>query len=471
MIKTKFDGLILKIIEAIVFLYTIHYSYIIALESTIFAVYKEKNYIAYESNTIYILVCSLVILLINNSFDGAKKSKMENIVNILISTLMIQVTIMAVVFLTRGFGLPRTVILQASIIQFIVLSVVKITFVYIVNQLRGIKKVMIIADFDDFDRILPKFFSNSGKQDLLLYYIDPKDFNYRHYLKDVQKIILSEKVSNEVKNDIINRCLINDITLFIVPKMYEITLANATMFNYSDLVSYRVDTLKLSLEKRILKRGFDITLSVIGILILSPLFLILSILILLFEGKPIFYTQERTTINNKVFKILKFRTMINNAEESTGAVISSSNDNRVTPIGKFLRRFWLDELPQLFNVLKGDMSMVGPRPERPFFIDEISKVTPDFKYRLSVKAGVTGLSQVIGKYSTIPEDKIRFDLIYIKNSNLVYDFKIIIETVKKIVIGTLKRGTNEDDSIDDIISKNSIDYERTGNIIEFSYQK
>src|SRR5690606_32911845 len=139
------------------------------------------------------------------------------------------------------------------------------------------------------------------------------------------------------------------------------------------------------------------------------------ILIKVTSPGPVIFSQERVTLNNRVFKIYKFRTMVVDAEEKTGPVISSQHDPRVTPVGAVLRKLKIDELPQLFNILKGDMSFVGPRPERPVFANKFSAEIPAYKYRTLVKAGLTGYAQVYGKYDTSAEDKLRFDLLYIRS--------------------------------------------------------
>lgn len=151
------------------------------------------------------------------------------------------------------------------------------------------------------------------------------------------------------------------------------------------------------------------------------------------------------------FKLYKFRTMIVNAEKKTGPVLAYDRDPRITPLGRFLRASRLDELPQLFNVLKGDMSIVGPRPERQHFINEFTKDIPHFKYRIMVKAGVTGLAQVLGKYTTSPEDKARFDLLYIRNYSLWLDLKIMLRTLKVVFLKDKSSGVKEEKSLEEVL--------------------
>jgi lipopolysaccharide/colanic/teichoic acid biosynthesis glycosyltransferase len=147
------------------------------------------------------------------------------------------------------------------------------------------------------------------------------------------------------------------------------------------------------------------TLSVI----LFPLLVIVAIIIKLYDRGPIFYKQKRVTKDNKIFDLYKFRTMIVDAEKNIGPVLASERDPRITPIGRFLRASRIDEIPQLINVIKGDMSIVGPRPERPFFVEKFNEEVDEFKYRVFVKAGITGLAQILGKYSTDPENKAKYD--------------------------------------------------------------
>ncbi len=175
----------------------------------------------------------------------------------------------------------------------------------------------------------------------------------------------------------------------------------------------------------VLKRALDIVLSSIGLILSSPVWLLSSIAIVLEDGFPIFYSQKRVGKNGKVFKVLKFRSMIKDAEKHTGAVWASENDPRVTKVGRILRATAMDELPQLLNILKGDMSFVGPRPERPELVEKFLKEFPDFKKRFVVKPGLTGLAQVYGQYDTPPQHKLKYDLLYIKKQSFCLDLKLI----------------------------------------------
>ena len=211
-----------------------------------------------------------------------------------------------------------------------------------------------------------------------------------------------------------------------------------------------------SMIYRFFKRIFDIVISVAALVVLSPIILITTIAIKLDDGGDVFYRQERLTKNGASFLIIKFRSMKMNAESDGVAVLSTGDsDDRITKIGHFIRKVRLDELPQLINVLKGEMSIVGPRPERPEIAKEYEKELPEFSLRLQMKAGVTGYAQVYGKYNTKPYDKLLMDLLYISRANLLEDFRILIATVKILFMAESTEGVAEEDQGSNFVSTES----------------
>ncbi len=185
-----------------------------------------------------------------------------------------------------------------------------------------------------------------------------------------------------------------------------------------------------------LKRTYDILLSLVGLVVVAPFFLIIALLIKLESKGPIFFKQTRVGKNERLFSIYKFRSMYDEAEKKTGPIMSFKNDHRVTRVGKVLRKTRLDELPQLWNVLKGDMSFVGPRPERPMFVERFRKQIPFYAQRFQLRPGITGWAQIRCSYaSTIEEtlEKLRFDLYYLKNFSLLFDITIILRTIKVVL--------------------------------------
>lgn len=242
-------------------------------------------------------------------------------------------------------------------------------------------------------------------------------------------IVIGDIPSHD-RNLILKKCYDLGIRAYMIPKVSDILLrssSNLTLFDTPLLLS-RNDGLQV--DQLFFKRILDLVSALLLLILSSPFFLIFSVLIKATDGGPVFYSQDRLTKDGRIFKILKFRTMRVNAEDDGVARLSEKDDDRVTRVGKLLRAIRLDELPQVLNILKGDMSMVGPRPERPEIAAEYEKEIPEFNYRLKVKAGLTGYAQVYGMYNTTPYDKLKLDLTYIRNYSIFLDLKLIFMTPK-----------------------------------------
>lgn len=237
-------------------------------------------------------------------------------------------------------------------------------------------------------------------------------------------------LNSRCRNGILKYCKDKNVQGFFLPHIGDTIMQDAKHVKAFDTPVLRVTRKELSPEYAFMKRFFDIVSSGIALIILSPLILITSIAIKLCDGGPVFYRQTRLTRDEKEFEILKFRSMRVDAEKDGVARLSQGdNDDRVTPIGKIVRRYRLDELPQLWNIFKGDMSVVGPRPERPEIAEKYYEKMPEFKLRLQVKAGLTGYAQVYGKYNTAPYEKLEFDLLYINNMNPLIDLQLCFATL------------------------------------------
>ena len=234
-----------------------------------------------------------------------------------------------------------------------------------------------------------------------------------------------------------------NVDLFVVPKLIDVGKTNAKIVRFDDVLTLYMPEKNLSNIEKFLKRAVDIILSFTGFVIAAIPMAMIAICIKLTSPGPIFYTQTRLTKDKKEFQIYKFRTMVPDAEKLSGPKFAEKNDPRITPIGKVLRACRLDELPQILNILKGDMSIVGPRPERPVFVEQFEKEIENYDYRFEVKAGLTSLSHVYGRYSTYIHDRTYYDLFYITHYSLLLDFKIIFLTSKTMFLKSAAEG--EDD--------------------------
>ena len=248
-------------------------------------------------------------------------------------------------------------------------------------------------------------------------------------LSDAEYVFMCGIRSHE-RNILLKYCIGTDKCAFMIPRVGDVLMSGAEQMHMFHLPFMRVVRYNPPMEYRIMKRAFDIVLSGIALVLLSPIFAVVALMVKI-DGGPALYKQVRLTKDGREFRILKFRSMCVDAEKYSGAVLSAGeNDPRITRVGRFIRACRLDELPQLWNIFVGDMSIVGPRPERPEIAAEYEKELPEFRLRLQCRAGLTGYAQVHGKYNTDPYDKLLMDLMYIARPSVLEDLIIILSTVK-----------------------------------------
>lgn len=237
--------------------------------------------------------------------------------------------------------------------------------------------------------------------------------------------IVMYEVPVDIRTKIVDFSYQNLKNVYFNPHIADILERNSKAVTVDDISFFASQFHMITFEQRIIKRLMDIFISAIGLIITSPILLIAAIAIKKNDGGSVLFKQKRATVHGKVFEIYKFRTM----KENVGNYSVTENDDRVTPPGRFLRKYRIDELPQLFNILKGDMSLVGPRPEMLENVEDYTKELPEFRYRLRMKAGLTGYAQIIGKYNTSSRDKLMLDLMYIENYSVLMDIQLLFKTI------------------------------------------
>lgn len=262
------------------------------------------------------------------------------------------------------------------------------------------------------------------------------------YMKSVDAVFLAG-VPSEYRNEVVKKCIATGKIAYIKPKISDTIIRGGKTIQLFNIPLYRCKRSDAGLIFLVVKRAFDIFLSSILLIILAIPMLIVSLCIKLDDGGPVFYRQTRLTLNGREFRIVKFRSMRVDAEKDGVARLAAEGDDRVTRMGKIIRKFRLDEIPQLFNILGGSMSFVGPRPERPEISEEYEETMPEFALRLQVKAGLTGYAQVYGKYNTPPYDKVQMDLIYIAKQSILEDLKLILMTLKIMFIPSSTEGIDK----------------------------
>ena len=315
---------------------------------------------------------------------------------------------------------------------------------FIYKSIFAPRRLLVVHGERPVDDILKKFYSRRDK------YTIEKCMNISQGIGAIcaeatgrYDAVVIWDIDVETRNEIMKFCYGKNIRVYIMPHISDVILKGSDMLNLFDTPIFLTREYVLTMDERFFKRMIDLVCAVILVVVTSPIMLITAIIVKLYDGGPVLYKQVRVTRDNKEFKIMKFRSMRVDAEKDGVARLASKNDSRITPFGKFIRKVRIDELPQLFNIIKGEMSFIGPRPERPEIIEQYLNEMPEFAYRTKVKAGLAGYAQVYGKYNTTPYDKLKLDLTYIENYSLWLDIKLMLLTLKILFSADSTEGVDD----------------------------
>ena len=347
------------------------------------------------------------------------------------SLLVVNVISYAQISLLRNWIAPAGPMLGIMVIQLAISG----SWTYVCNtfylKFFPPRELLLIYGERSIDDILSKFETRKDK------YKVKKCMNIsqgnaaieEEILKDYDAIVLWD-IPTKDRNTLLKFCYGRSIRVYMMPKITDVLIQGSAQLHLFDTPIFLNREYSLRIEQRVIKRLIDIACALLLVIIASPIMLVTAIAIKVYDGGPVLYKQVRCTRDQKEFYIMKFRSMCVDAEKDGVARLAAKNDSRITPIGKFIRAVRIDELPQLFNILNGDMSFIGPRPERPEIIAQYVKDMPEFVFRMKVKAGLAGYAQVYGKYNTTPYDKLKLDLAYIENYTVWLDIKLMLLTLK-----------------------------------------
>ncbi len=428
----------------------VHFAYVTSFIAVLGRDYEHtimNNYEAYTALMPIITVATIFLADFLQMPRFFRKKNIDVVSQTLYFSFILTLITLSAKDLTEQRAFPRSVVLLSFAVLIVYVFIWEMLCSFIAHRMYANGDLVIIGSNKATmkavsDKIYPSLKGLELNMSKAIRYSDKSAV--RSAIRSNAEIFLCPDVPEDVKSDIILSAAKHDSVVYVVPQFYEISLYRSRIINFNDLMVCMLDRMGLTFEQRIVKRTVDIIISIIALILSAPIILVCAIIIKASDGGPVFFKQERLTIHNKPYKIYKLRTMKQNAEAETGAVISGKNDPRVTKFGKFLRRSKFDELPQFINVLKGEMSVVGPRSERPEFVANFEKDIPGYSQRFAVKAGITGLAQVAGNYDTTPQDKLRYDLLYIKNYSILQDAKIIFMTIRAIFSPHLYNRTFED---------------------------
>jgi len=409
------------------------------------------------------LVSSLVVIPVwlllfqSRKMYGARRNinRTEEVINVFKVVTFGMLIVMSAAFFYREFSYSRVVfvLLWFTSIVFISLGRLIVLKIETSRYRRGheLRNAIVIGNNEMAKKVFDKLHLHPALGYKLIGYMADSEsdeltskIEYLGTFNDVQRVIVQRKVElafialnydeHPKLYKLIQECEGMNVEFLMVPDVVEVMTSGVKVQEFEGIPFLRLKGLPMTTWGRILKRMFDIVVALLLLIILSPLFLLIALFIKLTSKGTVLYTQERVSLDGKKFTMLKFRSMRADAESETGPVWAKLDDHRTTPIGNFLRRTSLDELPQLFNVLKGEMSLVGPRPERPYFVEQFKGMIPKYLDRHRVKTGMTGWAQVNGlRGDSSLEERIKYDIYYIENWSFLFDLKILLRTIGAFV--------------------------------------
>lgn len=387
-----------------------------------------------KGNILLILIYAVLLFLLTKMYGGTKIGYYRN-AEVIFSQIFALLAVNVITYLQNSVMslhlLPVGPTATMTVLQALATFVWTVIASYIYKNIFAPRKLLVVHGERPVDDILQKFASRKDK------YTIEKCINISEGIGAVcaeaterYDAVVIWDIDVQTRNEIMKFCYGKNIRVYIMPHISDVILKGSDMLNLFDTPIFLTREYVLTMDQRFFKRMIDLVCAVILAVITSPIMLVTAIAVKIYDGGPVLYKQVRVTRDNKEFKIMKFRSMRVDAEKDGVARLASKNDSRITPVGKFIRKVRIDELPQLFNIIKGEMSFIGPRPERPEIIKQYVEEMPEFAYRTKVKAGLAGYAQVYGKYNTTPYDKLKLDLTYIENYSLWLDIKLMLLTLK-----------------------------------------
>ncbi|MGM0239191.1 undecaprenyl-phosphate galactosephosphotransferase [Enterococcus sp. AZ103] len=431
---------IIILFDVICFNFSIYLSFLIKFHGNI----PARNFESFQNSAIFISLFFIALNILLGSYVFYNRIISDIVFVTVIGQFLMSLGIMIITFAGRWFAFPRSVILWSFLIGTILLIIYRIIVYRIYLKLSKNKQVLIIGFEKDVAPAVQNFNSQKNNKHKVYGIVVDHFFDHlKELIDNVDIVYLASEINESEKINIYQLVTKKEKKLFLNTTFENLMTINSNIMNFEDESIIESTGFKIPTEDALFKRLFDIVISIVLLIIASPFMLFTAILVKVTSPGPVIYKQIRITKNQKEFPIYKFRSMTATAEAKSGPVLAKSNDARVTPVGKFIRAVRFDELPQLVNVLKGDMSIIGPRPERPFFVDQFNRENPYYYLRHNVRAGITGYAQVYGKYVSDYNSKLRFDLLYIKKYSLMLDLKILLQTIKILFDKVSSQGIEE----------------------------
>lgn len=404
------------------------------------------NFRPYMEMCIWISLGSLFILNMYQLYSVSARTRWEDqFYSIVIAVTLIMMLSISLTYISANFAFPRSVFLLSGLLQVFLMLLWRYSLWRMTKRALGVQKAIIIGsnidtiematriqEFSESHIAIVGLITDEAPADIGLGNLkilgEISEFEAILESADYDVAVVTPSVDVHLKEKIVCHCYSIGKEVFLIPDLYEVLLLKAELNILDDIPVFTIKD--YNGDNTQLKRVLDLIIGGVAFVFTLPIMAVIALFIKLDSPGPAIYRQERVTKGGKIFVLYKFRTMVQDAEAGTGPVFAVEEDQRATKVGRILRLSRLDELPQFYNVIKGDMSLVGPRPERPFFVEQFSKEIRGYDNRHRMKPGITGIAQIAGKYNTGPREKLVFDLLYAKKSDILVDLQILLQTVK-----------------------------------------
>ena len=397
--------------------------------------YEDSIFPTYFGNGKYVLagVYFLLVLVLFFAFDGFKFGYLRRFDVLLsqwISLLIANFITYWQLCLIANQVISAVPILMLTLAGATIALLCVVFYNWLYHQLYVPKNMAMILGQDD--AVTLKFKMETRPDKYHIGKLIPVDDGFESICQQIVNYdaVIINDVPAQLRNDILKYCYRHKIRTYVTPKLSDIIVRGAPSITLFDTPLLLVKGSGLTPSQQLVKRIMDLVICLPIALVALPFMLLTALAIKLEDGGPVFYKQKRATLGNQEFEILKFRSMVENADQIGNQAGATTHDSRITKVGRIIRATRIDELPQLLNILKGDMSIVGPRPERVEHMKDYGEKIPEFDFRTKVKGGLTGFAQIYGKYNTSPYDKLRLDLMYIENYSFLLDIKLILMTIR-----------------------------------------
>ncbi len=416
------------------------YYVVYVIRGTLGFPYEQRSLVTLGHVLPWLLLTFVILYFVYNLGAESPGGYYESFLGQVLTVVLLMVFSYALSFAIRQFGLPRTMVGLAGVVQVVGLSALNgLLFRLELRSLPSVRIACVAGSEEPAVRLADAMNGIHGFAAIPVVWHGAGSIT-QALSTGIAAVVLDDSLDAGARRDLLVQSASSGMRVYVVPGAGDLLLQNPAELLVGDQLLLEVRPLGYQPADAFFKRILDIVVSLVALVFFAPLFLVMAVLIPAESGRPIFYCQRRLGVHRAPFMTIKFRTMAHGAEDETGPILSADGDMRITRVGRFLRKTGLDEVPQFINVLRGEMSVVGPRPERPELAGAIETEHPEFTLRTAVKPGITGLAQIRGRYDTPSNRKLDLDISYLRQRSVILsDIYVILNTLRMFFLPTRRK--------------------------------